>query len=138
MSPPAATAAILTPERTGDYAALGVKAAMTIHAGTIVAIDGDGWAVPASKTAGLTVIGRAENSVANTSTGAADGDLIARVKRRGVFRWSKSATNAPTRAHVGDDAYAEDDQTVGTSAAGNAPKAGVFVAVDDGGAWVEV
>lgn len=133
----AATQSRETPERGGDYAALGVKAAATIHAGTLVCSDATGFAVPASKTAGLHVAGRAENSVANTATGASDGDVRIRVKRRGVFRFA-AGTGPPTRANIGDDAYAEDDQTVTATSGGNAPKAGVIVDVDDAGVWVDV
>ena len=130
-----ATKALPTPERDGVFDSYPVKAAATIWAGTIVALDATGYAVPASKTAGLTVVGRAEETVANTATGASDGDEQVRVKR-GVFRWAKAAAETPDRASVGKDAFADDDNTVATTAANNRPKAGVFTAVDDNWAWV--
>lgn len=131
----ALTKARSTPQRDGVEDVYGVKAGATVHAGSIVCLDGDGWAVPATVTAGLTVAGRAEQSVANTATGAADGDLTVRV-RRGTFRWANSATSACARANIGDLASAEDDQTVRHGSGGNRPTVGRITQVDSSGVWV--
>lgn len=134
-----ATQAIATLERAGDLVEVGVKAATTLHAGTIAAVDANGHAVPASKTAGITVLGRVERSAANTAAGADDGDVKALIKRKGAFRWKKAdGGTEPTIAHVGKAGYAEDNQTVGNSNAGNAPEVGTIIAVEDGGVWVDL
>ena len=58
--------------------------------------------------------------------------------RRGVFAWANSAGNAAVGAGlIGEKkAYILDDQTVTKTAAG-ATAAGVIVAVDSEGVWVE-
>lgn len=124
-----------TPRRDGEEDVYGVKAAATIHAGSIVCLDGDGWAVPAAAAAGNVVVGRAEQTVRNTASGATDGGLTVRV-RRGVFRWANSAAAACARTHIGELAYAEDDQTVRQGAGGNRPAVGRITQVDSAGVWV--
>lgn len=131
----ALSAARQTLERDGKEQAYGVKAATRIHAGSIVCLDAAGYAVPAAAAAGNVVVGRAEESVANTAGGASDGDLSVRV-RRGVYRWENSSAAAIDRTHIGDLAYAEDDQTVRQGSGGNRPQVGTIVEVDDAGVWV--
>jgi hypothetical protein len=82
----AATAPINTDERPGNFLCPPVAAATTIYAGTAVALNSAGSAVPASVTAGLTVIGRAEETVDNSAGSA--GDLKINVKR-GIFRFKR-------------------------------------------------
>lgn len=114
----------------------GVAAAAVIHQGALVAIDEDGYLVPADDNATLRVVGRAEESVDNTD--GSDGDLTCNV-RTGVFKWANSAgVDALTSAHVGEPAYAVDDQTVArSSAAGVRPPAGIVVGVESDGVYVE-
>jgi len=120
-----------TPRRDGDLFQLPVKANAVIYAGAMVARDGSGRAVPASDTAGLVVVGRAETRADNT--GGADGAIMVDV-RRGVFAWSHAGL---TRADLGKVVYATDDQTVATASTNEAP-AGVLVDVTGDGAWVKV
>ena len=131
----AATEARRTAEREGAFTAGKVAAGATIHSGTIVAYNATGYVVPASKTAGLTCAGLAAESAANTKAGNADGDLTIRVQREGTFLWAKAA--GLTIADAGKKAYAEDDQTVGVTAGGNAVRIGRVVEVTDAGVWVE-
>lgn len=123
----AATTPINTPERPGNFLALVVAAATTVFLGTIAARDAAGKAVPASDTAGLRVLGRAEE----TKT-AAESIVI----RRGIFRFANSATNALTAASVGKLCVVEDDTTVASTAT-NKIVAGRVVEVDDAGVWVD-
>lgn len=129
----AATEAIDTDERPGETVALPVLAATTIYGGTLVAIDANGWAVPASDTANLKVVGRAEETVDNSA--GANGDLKINVKK-GVFRFSNSGTSAVAQANVGAACVVEDDNTVAMDTTNDIP-AGLVVEVDANGVWVD-
>jgi hypothetical protein len=110
-------------------------AAVKIWKGSLVAVNATGYATPAATTAGLVVLGRAEDTVDN-SAGAA-GDLNINV-RRGVFRFTNSSsTGALTQADVGKVCYVVDDVTVSRLDAGTRPIAGKVIAVDSNGVWVE-
>jgi hypothetical protein len=128
-----AAAAIDTPEREGAFVVMPVAAATTLYAGTLIARDGSGNAVAASATAGLTVVGRAENDV-NNSAGAA-GDLTIVVKR-GVFRFANSGTAAVDADDEGKWCYVEDNTTVCETATLRVP-AGRVVDVDADGVWID-
>ncbi len=132
----AATENIDTIQRQGDVINLPVAAATHIYAGTLAARNATGDAVPASDTAGLRVIGRAETEVDNSAGLAGD----ARVSiARGVFRYANSDTDAVTAAHIGSDCYAEDDETVASAAGTNSLVAGKVVALEgDSDEWVWV
>jgi hypothetical protein len=92
-----------------------------------------GFAVPASAATGLVIVGRADEQVNNTG---ADGDMWVRV-RKGCFAFNASESSPPALANVGEPIYAEDDQTLTTSATGTS-EAGKLVDVNDDGAWVQI
>lgn len=129
----AATAAVNTSTRTGDIVYLPLAAATKIFAGSLVARDAAGRAVPASDTAGLRVVGRAEETVDN-SAGLADALSIN--LRLGVFKYANSATNAVDPDDVGKMAVVEDDQTVAETST-NKVCAGRILAVDSDGVWID-
>lgn len=116
--------------------ALGVAAAAVIHQGALVALNGDGFLVPADDDSSLRVVGRAEESIDNTD--GADGDLSCNV-RTGVFKWANSAgVDAVPSSHVGFPCFAIDDQTVALSSAGGSrPPVGIVVKVESDGVYVE-
>lgn len=122
-----------TPMRDNRMYSYPVKAATKIYAGSMVAIDADGYAVPAADTAGLALVGRAEEQIDNSS--GSSGDLSVLV-RRGTFKW---AATGMTIANVGDPVFVLDDQTVGVaSGATNEIFAGTIVEVESATAvWVE-
>ena len=135
-----------TPRRTGGYEyveSYDVAASTTIEAGKIVALDANGNAVEYAKSAtntanNLTVVGRCEETVDNSSGSA--GDLKVRV-RTGVFRWNNDvSSDAVTKAEIGDAVHGEDDETIRkTAVTGNnarTAKVGRLVDVDGQGAWV--
>lgn len=128
----AATFSIDTPERDGSIVSLPVAAATTIYAGTLVAVNSSGFAVPAADTAGLRVVGRSEEDVVNAGSA---GDVSVLVKR-GIFRFANSATAAVDPDDVGKIALVEDNQTVAETAT-NAVKAGRIIAVETSGVWVD-
>lgn len=117
------------------YLALPVKGGTAIYQGGLVAIDANGYAVPAKKATGLTAAGRAEETVENKG---GDGELVIRATR-GVFVFNNTATqaNKVSGAHLLKPCYMEDDQTVTASATG-ASIAGLVIRVDDNGVAVEV
>jgi len=129
----AATAARNTEERPGDFVYLPLAAATTIYQGTLVARDASGNLVPASDTAALRVVGRAEETVDNSAGDA--GDLSANVGL-GTFKFDNSAGDAITAAMICKMAEVEDDQTVASDST-NHVSAGRIVAVDSDGVWVD-
>lgn len=123
-----------TPERQGKI----ISAPMgkvCIYGGKLVALDANGNAIPAKKEEGLTVIGRAEETVDNS--GGTAGGITIRVKR-GVFKWSNDPTaeNKVNQSHLMKPCYVLDDCTV-TSLETDTSLAGKVIEVDDEGVYVE-
>lgn len=131
----AATAEINTPERPGSTTRYPVAASTKIYAGTLVALNSSGFALPAADTAGLRVIGRAEASVDNTAGSA--GDLNVDTKE-GVFLFNNSATDAVDANDRGKIAFVEDDNTVSEAGATHRVVAGRVVDVETSGVWIDV
>jgi hypothetical protein len=130
----AATAEINTPERPGTTTSYPVAATTKIFAGTLVALNSSGLAVPAADTAGLRVVGRAEATVHNTGSA---GDLNVDVKE-GVFLYNNSATDAVDANDRGKICFVEDDNTVDETGATHRVVAGRVVDVTSEGVWVDV
>jgi hypothetical protein len=126
-----------TRERDGMLFQFDVAADTVIYAGSMVALDTDGNAVPAAATSTLIVVGRAEESVDNS--GGAAGDETVDVKR-GYFCFANSTdTDEITRPDIHSDCYAVDDQTVAkTSDTDARPVAGKIMDVDASGVWVRI
>lgn len=130
----AATAARDTQVRDAVIASYPVAASTTLYLGTMIALDSSGNAVNAADTAGLRVVGRAEQSVDN-SAGIA-GALTVNV-RRGCFKWANSGTQAVTAAYKDKLVYAEDNQTVAISTTNKVVAGRVIEVASDGGIWVD-
>ncbi len=110
----------------------GVAASTKIYAGAMVAINASGYAVPASADNTLTVWGRCEKAVDNTS--GSNGDLQVSVRVGVFFYASGTSGDAITKANVGSPCYVIDDHTVGlTDGSGARPKAGTIVAISPSG-----
>lgn len=105
---------------------LPVAAATKIYANSIVAMNASGYAVPASATSSLVVIGRAINSADNS--GGAAGDLEINIEQ-GAFDFAMaSGVNALVDGDIGKLVYAQDDCTVSKGdQGGTLPIAGVFL-----------
>ncbi|WP_309400586.1 Mu-like prophage major head subunit gpT family protein [Cerasicoccus maritimus] len=86
------------PQRSGKSVNFPVAAAVAIYSGVLVAKDANGRANPASDTAGLVVIGRAQFDALNADGAAGDIDVVV---APGVFRYANSAVNAVAQANVG-------------------------------------
>ncbi|MGD8388948.1 MAG: hypothetical protein PVG49_17510 [Desulfobacteraceae bacterium] len=127
-----------TPYQDGIIIPLGVAASTEIEAGKMCARNADGYAVPASDTADLVVMGRSDEAVDNSSGG--NGDKTVKVRRKKAFKFENSATHAVTVANIGEDVYVEDAETVSTDGGDNSIVAGKCLGVDsaDGQVWVEI
>ena len=102
----------------------------TVYAGGIVAQNSSGKAVPASDTANLVVLGRAEATV-----GAGGKVLI----RTGVFLFDNGTSSEElTAADIGAAAYIVDDHTVGKVGGTNKIPAGIVIDVTADGVAVEI
>jgi len=123
-----------TASRQGDHLARPIAAAAICFAGGIGAVNATGYAVPASNTAGLKVLGRIEKTVDNT--GGIAGALNVSMKR-GVFHYANSITAPLTVADIGGIALVEDDATVAKTATANI-QAGKVIDIDANGVWVEI
>ena len=111
-----------------------VKDGAKIFAGSLVAIQADGHAVPASDAAATKVVGLAIATVDNTA--GADGDLLVRVES-GLFLLPATSI---TQAMVGSVMYVVDDQTFDDVLGTNGVKAGrllEFVSTTEGWLYVE-
>lgn len=132
----ALSAARNTPERTGDVLGYPVKGSTKVYQGGLTVLNA-GYAAPGSAATGLVAVGRAEETVDNSS--GADGAVTIKVKR-GTFKFANSASgDLIAQADVGNDCYIVDDQTVAkTSNTNTRSVAGKIVAVDSDGVWVKV
>lgn len=83
-----------------------VKGTTRIFAGSMVAVDNTGYAVPAANTAGIKFIGiameQADNRYGN------NGAIFIRVRTAGVFKFNAVAIH---QSDVGREMYIVDDQT---------------------------
>ena len=83
-----------------------VKAATRIYAGSMVAVDSTGYAVPAANTTGYKLVGVSLEQVDNSA--GANGAVLIRIRTTGVFVFGATSIS---QANVGADMYVVDDQT---------------------------
>jgi hypothetical protein len=124
-----------TDARLAECVALPVAAATKIWKGGLVAIDAAGFAVPASDTAGLKVIGLATISADNAN--GANGDAFVETKRGCFLLGNAAAGQAITGAHINGPAYILDDATVGNASTHSVLAGRVHDITEDGDVWVD-
>lgn len=125
-----------TPTRDGRIVQARVTASTTIHQGGLLEIAASGYVAPATKAASKVYWGIARDSI-KTAAGES-GTIEAEHGATAHFKGSADLDTAAEKlAALGDSAYVEDDQTVGTTATG-ATKCGVIVDYDDDGVWVRL
>lgn len=126
-----------TPTRPGADFSDPVAANAKIYAGSLVAINAAGDAVPASAVVAQRTRGVAQTQVDNTGGLAGDKSVPT---RRGVYRLKNSAAaDLIARADIGNSCYVVDDETVAkTNGTNTRPVAGVIRDVDAAGVWVEI
>ena len=123
-----------TRKKTPGLKAYPVKAATKIFAGSKVAVDANGWAVPAADAAGLRVVGVAYQQADNTA--GANGAMMVLVDAPVIALFDATSI---TQAMVGQIMYVVDDHTFDDAPGVNAIKAGrliEFVSVNSG--WIEI
>ena len=122
-----------TPEREGKLLVLPMAASTAIYAGALVAVNGDGYAVPGSTATGLTAAGRAEEYKTNGTTAGTETVAV----RRGVFKFANLEADPVTKPLA--TCYIADDQTVAaTSGTNTRSAAGKVLAIETDGVWVEI
>ncbi|WP_319543163.1 hypothetical protein [uncultured Pseudodesulfovibrio sp.] len=124
-----------TLKKDGKLIVVDVAANVVIEAGKMVAMNATGFAVPPADTAGLTVIGKADQRVDNT--GGANGDKSVAVERKAAFLMKNSTTSAVTAASIGKVVNVEDSETVATTTT-NSIAAGKCLGLEGSGVWIEI
>jgi hypothetical protein len=119
----------------GRSISLKMKGDKKIYNQSMVAVDAGGYAIPASDTAAITVVGICEGFV--DSTGLADGATRVLVFK-GVFKVENHNVNPVVQQDVGLPVYVQDDQTVRRSGSANAIIAGVVDFIDSDGVYINV
>ncbi len=124
-----------TAYRDGIEVEYPVAAATKIYAGSMVCVNGSGFAAPAADTSGYRFVGVALEQLDNGS--GANGDRLVRVRRSGVFEFDAASI---TQAMVGSPMYAADDHTFDDAAGPtNDIKVGVLVKyVSATKGWIDI
>ena len=119
-----------TAQRAGNLVADPLATGVTIYAGAMYVLDGSGDATPATAAATTPV-----RAVARKRAVQAQGDELTD-GARGVFCFANSTGGTEiTRADIGANAFAVDDQTVANA---GTCIAGEILDVDEGGVWVRI
>lgn len=108
-----------------------------IYAGALVMKNASGYATKGATATGQVAVGRANESVDNSS-GAAGAKFV--TVEAGEFKFKNSASaDLITIADVGVDCYIVDDETVAKTHATNTRSiAGKVTGVDADGVWVRI
>lgn len=123
-----------TPNRDAKSFGYPVAANVKVYQGSLVVLTHAGVAKGAVEALNLAGVGRANETVDNTG-GLAGAKTVA--VERGCFRFTNAGD--VTLGHVGDAAYAVDDQTVSADSNTNTrSQVGVIRDVDSLGVWVEI
>ena len=120
-------------ERTGNRMLnIPVKGGAELTEATMAAINGDGYAAPATASAGLKVAGCVQRYCDNRN--GEDGEQSVSVKR-GVFVWDNDGTIKET--DILKPCYVKDERTVTITADGSSV-AGIILEVADDGVTVDM
>lgn len=126
----------MTEYKDGELLAVKVAESTKIEAGKMVGVNSSGYAVEGADTAGIRILGVADETVDNSS--GSNGDETVRIRKGKVFKFDNSATNAVDVADAGSLVFVEDDETVADSAGTNGVVAGRCIEVVSDGVWVEI
>ncbi len=112
-----------------------VAATTQIFAGAMVARNATGFAVPAADTAGLKVVGVADEGVDNDP--GADGDLSI-IVRKGVFGFTTLGT-VIDQADMGNEVFVSDDNNLEkTGGVSNNIRAGTLDAIEGSQFYIKI
>lgn len=121
-----------TPYQDGELISVPVAASTTIYAGSLVAANASGYAVPGSTATTLTALGRAEERIVNSGTAGA---VSVRIRRGKSFQFANDGSDAVVQADLGKSCYITDDQTVSHTSTGKSV-AGKVTGLDSASVWV--
>ena len=126
-----------TPERLGDIRNEPLAASVRVFGGALVMRNAAGYLTKGATATGCIGVGRAEETVDNSS-GAAGAAALS--YRRGVFRFANSGGgDLIAQADVGKLCYIVDDQTVAkTDGTGTRSKAGMVDGIEGSSVWVRL
>ncbi|MDP2548489.1 hypothetical protein [Oceanobacter sp. 4_MG-2023] len=125
-----------TPMQDAEIISVPVAAGVECFAGGLAAATATGYATPGETATTLTYLGRFEEYVDNSSGSAGDVSVV--IRRGKAFKWKNSATDAVTQASLGQACYIVDDETVAkTNGTTTRSAAGIVVAIESDGVWVE-
>lgn len=125
-----------TPMMDAELLAVPVAASTKIFAGAIVVLNSSGYATKGAVAATLTFLGRAEETVDNSS--GSNGDKTITVRRKAAFKWKNYGSDAIVQADLGKTCYIFDDETVAkTNGSAARSAAGKVVGIESDGVWVE-
>lgn len=95
---------------TSRYRVAKVAGDAVIYKGALIGRNGDGYVVPAANTAGLVIMGVAQQTV--DATDAADGDYEVNYLTGVTVPFKNDGTNPVAQANLGLPVWVQDDQTV--------------------------
>lgn len=121
-----------TPYQAADLIVAPMAASTTIYAGSLVAANASGHAVPGSTATTLTALGRAEEQVANAGSA---GDAAILIRRGQAFQFANDGSDPVVQGDLGKSCYITDDQTVSHTSTGKSI-AGKVMGLDSAGVWV--
>lgn len=121
-----------TPYQDAELIAVPMAAATTIYAGSLVAANASGYAVPGSTATTLTALGRAEEQAVNAGSA---GDKTVLVRRGKAFQFANDGSDPVVQGDLGKSCYITDDQTVSHTSTGKSV-AGKVMGLDSAGVWV--
>lgn len=126
-----------TQRRDGKQAAFGVLAATKVLSGTIAVVTAAGFAQGGITSTTVKAVGVFDETVDNTA--GANGDVKARTRKDGWFRFANSAAgDLITIADINTDCYIVDNQTVAkTNGTNTRSVAGKVRDVEAAGVWIE-
>ena len=124
-----------TPHRGAELLAVPVGAGVVIPAGTMVASNATGFAVPGATSTTLAYLGMADAAADNRD--GTDGAIVVTVRRGRQFKWGNHSGDPVTQAGLGRNCYIVDNQTVAASHGTNTRSvAGLVLGIDADGVWV--
>lgn len=125
-----------TPYKDGLILSCALAAGVSVLAGTMAVVNADGFVEMATTADDLTYLGCFEQAVDNSA--GDDGDKTVQVSRKKVFCWANHSADLVTQASIGQLCYIVDNQTVAkTDGTGTRSAAGIVLAIDSDGVWVE-
>ena len=124
--------------------AYGSAASVVYYPGGLVCLNSSGYLTKVTAATGLNVLGiigpQPDKVLATSYTAAGTNGATTMYVQFGEFKFVNSGTAACTIANIGDQVFAEDDETVsGTSQSSSLSAMGIMTGLDaDGGVWVRV